>query len=100
MNRLRLMLLTGVVALGGLVLGSSTANAQVVRQPAVVYQRVNPGPVYYGPAPHRVIVYPGSYYPVRQFAAPSPRVMPHSHRDWSTGRENLPLAKPWLHSPW
>ena len=39
----------------------------------------------------------------RQYADPryAPRrtvIVPHAVHDWSTGNENLPLAKPWLHN--
>ena len=81
--------LLGVVALGAL---SASASAQDSRR--VIGPRVASAPVYrYGPqrgyaasprylvAPHRVMVRPHT----------------HQYRDWTTGREDLPLAKPWLH---
>ncbi len=91
------MMLAGVLAIGGFSLLTSSAKAQqagprpiaatpVYRANPATYtgRRVNP-------------VYTNARSPRMTYGYP---VLPHArdHRDWTTGNENLPLAKPWLHS--
>ena len=95
MKSLRLMAVAGVAALGSFGIAPSTAQAQYPGRVVATYPRtyVVPGTAY---RPTRQPPTYRRYAP--RYTSPRVVIMPHSFHDWSTGKENLPLAKPWLYS--
>ena len=97
MHGKRRSLLAVAVVLGGLGAACSTAQAQGQGQAVATIPRGQVITGYRAPATRGVPTYR------RLNAAPryAPRregIRPHLVHDWSTGNENLPLAKPWLHN--
>jgi hypothetical protein len=95
MNGLRSIILAGAI----LGVASSTTMAQDAGRAIPVGPR--PGYVQmYSPMPPRAVPNNPVYRRTNpRFGRHEIPVRPHTHnyQDWTTGRENLPLAKPWLH---
>jgi hypothetical protein len=91
------VVLAGVVALGGLGL-ASTAQAQVQDRAVATSPRTSVSPGASQPAARLVPTYRRTVRGGTRYAPRRAGIVPHSVRDWSTGNENLPLAKPWLHN--
>ncbi len=97
MKVMRPTLVAVAVVLGGLGVASSTAQAQDGGRAVARYPR---GYVAYGYPSAATQVVPTYRRQVAspRFATRRTVIVPHAVHDWSTGNENLPLAKPWLHN--
>ncbi len=93
MNRTRWMMLAGLMSFGFL---ASPAQAQVAgtAAPRTFYGYGSNGyGYYYYPTAPRVLAPRTDYVRVNPVRA---AVNSPYQRDWSTGRDNLPLSKPWM----
>lgn len=105
MNRIRVMVLAGVFAAGGLGIIASSARAQApggtapASTPRYYYGwGYNGWGYYYYPTAPPAPTYRGGFYTAPAPARTSARASstaPSTDREWPTGR-NVPLAKPWL----
>ena len=97
MKGMRPTFLAAAIVLASLGVASTTAQAQEGGRAIATYPRGYVAYRYPSAATRAVPSYR------RQHAGPryAPRrtvIVPHAVHDWSTGNENLPLAKPWLHN--
>jgi hypothetical protein len=104
MNRAKMMVLAGILAVAGVGSQASTAQAQAVRGATPIPARrvsvvsslngysnqaiTPPSASMYRPGRTRIV--PGSLS-----SSSRANAAPHLFHDWSTGRDT-PLAKPWL----
>ena len=97
MKVMRPSLLAVAVVLGSLGVACSTAQAQDGGRAVATYPRSYVAYQYPSPATRLAPTYRRQYASPR-YAPQRTVIVPHAVRDWSTGNENLPLAKPWLHN--
>lgn len=104
MNRMRLLVLSGFMVLGGLGLGASSAKAQYAGGPTAAPRSYAApggyygGGYYYAPAPsYYAPRYAAPSYYAPAYTAPAPRTTTRGGSGYTdvTGRHDK-LARPWL----
>lgn len=101
MNRVRLAMMAGVLAFGGLWLGNSSAKAQYMGGNTATAPRFNPsaggyyGGYYYAPQPAPSYYAPRYYAPSPAYRAPARSMSRGRGYPDITGRHDG-LARPWL----